>query len=139
LLHGPHRLVVRTSRCGRDNPGSTPGEDTLSFGIPILVAAKNVALGRSIIFLQALYQFQKHPQFFMRLDAWDRTKKARWEPWPEPTGPWPGLLFPGENVEVCPGSPIAFARSAQTKCHCKEQIHNFQKFRHRDSNPGRSG
>ena len=24
---GPHRLVVRTSRCGRDNPGSTPGED----------------------------------------------------------------------------------------------------------------
>ena len=23
----PHRLVVRTSRCGRDNPGSTPGED----------------------------------------------------------------------------------------------------------------
>ena len=26
---GPHRLVVRTSRRGRDNPGSTPGEDTL--------------------------------------------------------------------------------------------------------------
>ena len=25
--HGPHRLVVRTSRCGRDNPGSTPGVD----------------------------------------------------------------------------------------------------------------
>ena len=25
--HSPHRLVVRTSRCGRDNPGSTPGED----------------------------------------------------------------------------------------------------------------
>ena len=23
--HGPHRLVVRTSRRGRDNPGSTPG------------------------------------------------------------------------------------------------------------------
>ena len=23
----PHRLVVRTSRRGRDNPGSTPGED----------------------------------------------------------------------------------------------------------------
>ena len=23
----PHRLVVRTSRCGRDNPGSTPGAD----------------------------------------------------------------------------------------------------------------
>ena len=23
----PHRLVVRTSRCGRDNPGSTPGVD----------------------------------------------------------------------------------------------------------------
>ena len=22
-----HRLVVRTSRCGRDNPGSNPGED----------------------------------------------------------------------------------------------------------------
>ena len=27
MLHGPYRLVVRTSRCGRDNPGSTPGED----------------------------------------------------------------------------------------------------------------
>ncbi len=26
---GPHRLVVRTSRCGRDNPGSTPGVDIL--------------------------------------------------------------------------------------------------------------
>ena len=26
----PHRLVVRTSRCGRDNPGSTPGEDSAS-------------------------------------------------------------------------------------------------------------
>ena len=25
--HRPHRLVVRTSRRGRDNPGSTPGED----------------------------------------------------------------------------------------------------------------
>ena len=25
----PHRLVVRTSRCGRDNPGSTPGEGNL--------------------------------------------------------------------------------------------------------------
>ena len=29
-LHGPHRLVVRTSRCGRDNPGSTPGVDSLA-------------------------------------------------------------------------------------------------------------
>ena len=25
----PHRLVVRTSRCGRDNPGSNPGVDIL--------------------------------------------------------------------------------------------------------------
>ena len=24
---GPCRLVVRTSRCGRDNPGSNPGKD----------------------------------------------------------------------------------------------------------------
>ena len=24
---GLYRLVVRMSRCGRDNPGSTPGED----------------------------------------------------------------------------------------------------------------
>ena len=28
FIHGPHRLVVRTSRCGRDNPGSNPGVDT---------------------------------------------------------------------------------------------------------------
>ena len=27
VLQGPHRLVVRTSRCGRNNPGSTPGVD----------------------------------------------------------------------------------------------------------------
>ena len=26
----PHRLVVRTSRCGRNNPGSNPGVDRLS-------------------------------------------------------------------------------------------------------------
>ena len=26
----PHRLVVRTSRCGSDNPGSNPGESTLN-------------------------------------------------------------------------------------------------------------
>ena len=29
VLQGPHRLVVRTSRCGRDNPGSTPGVDNM--------------------------------------------------------------------------------------------------------------
>ena len=28
----PHRLVVRTSRCGRDNPGSTPGVDIFYLG-----------------------------------------------------------------------------------------------------------
>ena len=28
-MQGPHRLVVRTSRRGRDNPGATPGVDTL--------------------------------------------------------------------------------------------------------------
>ena len=27
----PHRLVVRTSRCGRDNPGSNPGVDMTSY------------------------------------------------------------------------------------------------------------
>ena len=27
FIHGPHRLVVRTSRRGRDNPGSNPGVD----------------------------------------------------------------------------------------------------------------
>ena len=26
-VHRPHRLVVRTSRCGRENPGSTPDVD----------------------------------------------------------------------------------------------------------------
>ena len=26
-----HRLAVRTSRCGRDNPGSNPGVDIFSF------------------------------------------------------------------------------------------------------------
>jgi hypothetical protein len=32
---GPHRLVVRTSRCGRDNPGSTPGVDIFLALVPI--------------------------------------------------------------------------------------------------------
>ena len=27
FMHGPHRLVVRTSRRGRDNPGSNPDVD----------------------------------------------------------------------------------------------------------------
>ena len=30
----PHRLVVRTSRCGRDNPGSTPGAVILNGTAP---------------------------------------------------------------------------------------------------------
>ena len=30
----PYRLVVRTSRCGRDNPGSTPGEDMYCVSAP---------------------------------------------------------------------------------------------------------
>ena len=29
-FEGPCRLVVRTSRCGRDNPGSNPGEGILN-------------------------------------------------------------------------------------------------------------
>ena len=29
-IRRPHRLVVRTSRCGRDNPGSTPGVDIVN-------------------------------------------------------------------------------------------------------------
>ena len=39
---GPHRQVVRTSRCGRDNPGSTPGVDILG------------TLAREIQFCQSL-------------------------------------------------------------------------------------
>ena len=34
----PHRLVVRTSRCGRDNPGSTPGVDILCLRAPLTTA-----------------------------------------------------------------------------------------------------
>ena len=46
----PHRLVVRTSRRGRDNPGSTPGEDIfilsdslLSFTLLEFVARRTAA------------------------------------------------------------------------------------------------
>jgi hypothetical protein len=31
--HSPHRLVVRTSRCARDNPGLTPGEDISTMSV----------------------------------------------------------------------------------------------------------
>ena len=33
-MHRPHHLVVRTSRCGRDNPGSTPGA-VISAGVTV--------------------------------------------------------------------------------------------------------
>ena len=39
----PHRLVVRTSRCGRDNPGSTPGVD-MSPGQWLLTCRKPPAI-----------------------------------------------------------------------------------------------
>ena len=31
IFHGRDSLVVRTSRCGRDNPGSNPGHGIFSF------------------------------------------------------------------------------------------------------------
>ena len=34
-----HRLVVRTSRCCRDNPASTSGEDAVSAGDSIVILA----------------------------------------------------------------------------------------------------
>ena len=45
----PYRLVVRTSRCGRDNPGSTPGGDIwmlrgCEFAIPNVFVAWQLAL-----------------------------------------------------------------------------------------------
>ena len=41
---GPHRLVVRTSRCGRDNPGSTPGVDILLERLSICTPHNNASL-----------------------------------------------------------------------------------------------
>ena len=35
---GPIRLAVRTSRCGRDNPGSNPGSDTFERGRVLFVS-----------------------------------------------------------------------------------------------------
>ena len=42
---GPYRLVVRTSRCGRDNPGSTPGEDLIGRALLELVGWGGVGWG----------------------------------------------------------------------------------------------
>jgi hypothetical protein len=44
LLHAnrPDRLVVRTSRCGRENPGSTPGRD--SYGTQHDVSSETLRL-----------------------------------------------------------------------------------------------
>ena len=39
---GPYRLVVRTSRRGRDNPGSTPGEDIFLRGVVSSIAVFRV-------------------------------------------------------------------------------------------------
>ena len=36
----PHRLVVRTSRCGRDNPGLTPGVVIFLHGTSFQAAEK---------------------------------------------------------------------------------------------------
>ena len=44
--HGPHRLVVRTSRRGRDNPGSTPGA---VIAAAQLVRHQHVRLQRAIV------------------------------------------------------------------------------------------
>ena len=35
LFHGRDRLVVRTLRCGRNNPGSNPGHGKLFAELPI--------------------------------------------------------------------------------------------------------
>ena len=40
----PHRLVVRTSRCGRDNPGSTPGVDILLERLSLCTPQRNAWL-----------------------------------------------------------------------------------------------
>ena len=53
---GPHRLVVRTSRRGRDNPGSTPGEDMPSGDLsgPDVLPEDNIpqaVVGRKVHFL----------------------------------------------------------------------------------------
>ena len=45
----PHRLVVRTSRCGRDNPGSTPGEGNL---------IKDFACGRESRYLPGALEWE---------------------------------------------------------------------------------
>ena len=36
-FEGPCRLVVRTSRCGRDNPGSNPGKDIIVGFVALLL------------------------------------------------------------------------------------------------------
>ena len=45
--HCLHRLVVRTSRCGRDNPGSTPGVDILFQPIHCKVLSRFVIPNRT--------------------------------------------------------------------------------------------
>ena len=41
ISQGPHRLVVRTSRCGRDIPGSTPGGDICAQYCPAGTSLRN--------------------------------------------------------------------------------------------------
>ena len=54
---GPYRLVVRTSRCGRDNPGSTPGEDIHDTGDDLDFARHRLASMEELGTLQNLGRF----------------------------------------------------------------------------------
>ena len=45
LPSGPHRLVVRTLCCGRDNPGSTPGAVSTQAGMNAGGCVENVCNG----------------------------------------------------------------------------------------------
>ena len=57
----PHRLVVRTSRCGRDNPGSAPGVDKVAAVAPLNCVTRSVRMGgtRTRYFPQVTKRAQK--------------------------------------------------------------------------------
>ena len=68
----PHRLVVRTSRRGRDNPGSTPGVDTRPGCALVCAAAGSRGAGGVLIASAATPQskLRVHPAFGLQAASW---------------------------------------------------------------------
>ena len=62
---GRDRIVVSTSRCGRDNPGSNPGHGMPAFFPPCIIAISIVFRTLTVLYCDIVTDFQL-PKFKTR-------------------------------------------------------------------------